>query len=436
MPRPMTVVAVLVCLFVAGTVTAQTEDYIRQCAAVANAAVASVQLECDAQPGETACYGSIPAGVTGTNAVEETFNRPGDTVSLADVATLTGGAANIEQGAFGIMRLTPRINYSDASLAMYIFGDVTLENTGDAALNVPTKLIPVTFADGANIRSVPDVNGEQTGVVFAGNLVRATGMIESGAWVRIVDEAGAVGWVNATLFDSDDLTGLTVVDPANDSAYGPMQAFEVATSDTPDDCLLIPPNGVLIQTPDVAETARMQINGVEARFPQAATLFVSTRGDDLLVDVLEGEVIVGAVIAAGERGVISDESITVDGYPLLVYNTLVNLPINRLPREIFLTLDFSTIVRDPQPEPLAGIELDDICTIAAGTLPANLREEPIPGARVRYVMPPGASANPVARAGGGDGALWFQLAYNVWVSSDAVFAAGSCGTLPFFGYVP
>ncbi|MEO1443788.1 MAG: hypothetical protein AAFV33_25530, partial [Chloroflexota bacterium] len=59
----------------------------------------------------------------------------------------------------------------------------------------------------------------------------------------------------------------------------------------------------------------------------------------------------------------------------------------------------------------------------------------IPGSRVRHVMPPRSSANPVARAGGADGALWWLLAFDVWVSSEAVVAAGACGDLPFFGYL-
>ncbi|MEO1664344.1 MAG: SH3 domain-containing protein [Chloroflexota bacterium] len=434
--RIFNIIALLLLLFIAGTVTAQTDDYIQQCAAVLNAALASVDVECDGQATMTACYGSIPAGVVGPEAADEVFARPGDTLPLTGIDTLTTGAPIIEQGALGIVQLTPRINYSEQALTLTLLGDVTVENAGDPAVDVPTQVIPVTFPDGANVRAAPDINAQQTGVIFAGNTVRATGVTRSGAWVRIIDDTGEIGWINATLFNPDDLTDLTIFNPDNNSSYGTMQAFNVATGDSlPDDCLLLPPSGVLLQTPDTAEVARIQINGVPAQLPPLTTLFLSSVSGALHVDVLEGEADFGTPVIAGERAIFTDDVTAVDAYPLEAYNTLANLPLDRLPRPIFLAMDFDIIISAPQDEPLAGVGADDLCTIAATSLPANLRAEPIPGSRVRHVMPPRSSANPVARAGGADGALWWLLAFDVWVSSEAVVAAGACGDLPFFGYL-
>jgi len=433
---PTCVLMLLMLCFTSIAAAQDENEQLQQCAAVLNAAVASTQLECGEQPDGTVCYGSISAGATGSSEIAETFSLPGNVAPLTNLDTLTTGAANIEEGAWGIARLTPRLNFTDETLPIYVYGDVTLQNNGNPAADVPSRVISVTFAEGANVRAEPDVFSEQIGLIYVGNQVRATGVIESGAWVRILDEDSNIAWVNATVFNSDDLTDLAVVEPNEDTSYGSMQAFDIETGrNNNDDCLLIPPNGVLIQTPEDSEPARLQINGIDAQLPPETTVFLSTSNGNLQVDVLEGEADFDVRITGGQRGTFTDEAITVDGFPLEDYDALARLPIDRLPRPIFVALDFSLIVNPPQPEPLAGTELDDTCAIAANA-PVNLREEPSPGGRVRYVMPINASANPTGRAQGTDGALWWRLAENVWVSSNAVFAAGACGRLPLFAPVP
>lgn len=433
------IIAGLVSILGTMTVLAQQPP---QCAAVLNAALSSLVTECAEQPLGSACYGNSPVSVVFAGDSDartdddeaEAFRNPGDTVALADVETLATGAADTAQGAWGLARLTPRLNYTEGAVTMLLLGDTTVTNTGDPAADVPAPLIPVTFPEGANIRAEPIAIAEQTGIVFVGDSVRATGILADGSWVRVIDEEGTIGWMTATAFTATDLTPLATVAASDGIAYGTMQAFTLQTGTDDDPCAVLPPSGVLLQTPTDAESARLLANDVPLLLSSGSTVFLSASADDVVdVAVLEGEAQVGDAFIVPVRNAITlpaDADTEVMPYD---YAALATLPVDRLPRPIFVPLDFDTLLRPPPPDgtsPLADVALESDCTIAARNAPANLREQPNPSGRVRHVMQIGQSALPDARAQGTDGVLWWRLAPDVWVSSNAVVAAGGCGRLP------
>ncbi len=428
----------IILAFTAVSVHAQTDDN-AQCAAVIRAALASTRAECSGQPDQTLCYGSFPAALSIQSDEDElSFDNPGDVVPLADVGTLSQEQVNIAEGAWSITRLTPRISYSDDTLLVLALGQVMVENQGDTDADVPAQRVRVTSNRGGIIRAAPDENAEQTGSIFAGEETLATGILADGTWVRVVTADGVFGWVFALSFTTSDLEGLAAVTP-DSPRYGPMQAFSVQASFArTDPCALVPPNGLLIQSAAGVAVARLSVNDQRVQISPETTLLLSAEGTNpLRVDVIDGTVTVDvdreSVAGAGQTLSVDGEgTVTVTGFTFDDYNAFTNLPLDALPRSPFVPVDFSVVV-EPAPEggnALEGIALDDTCTIAALGGAANLRESPAPGARVRYVMQLGEWAVPDGRAGGTDEILWWRLAEDIWVSSNAVAAAGSCGTLP------
>ena len=425
-------------------VAAQTGDD-AQCAAVIRAALASTRAECSNQPDQTLCYGNFPAALAMHSDDAETgFENPGDVVLLADVNRLAQQQANIAGGAWSITRMTPRISFTDDTLLVLALGQVMLENTGDAEANVPAQRVRVTSNQGGIVRAAPNANAEQVGSIFAGANALVNGTLADGSWVRVITEDGTFGWVFAPAFTASDLAGFAAV-TVDSPRYGPMQAFTLqANFAQTDPCALVPPNGLLIQSPPDAEAARLQVNERRVQISAGTTLMLSAEATNTLrADVIEGDVVVTVddeiTIEAGQRVVVDGEGTpTVSGFTYEDYNALTRLPLGTLPRSPFVPVDFSVIVEAP-PEggnALEGIALEADCTIAALGGAANLREAPSPGARVRYVMQLGEWAIPDGRAGGTDEVLWWRLAEDIWVSSNAVAAAGACGTLPIVPATP
>lgn len=421
-----TVIALVVLLGMGAAAVAQDAD---QCAAVLRAAWASMTTECDEQPFMTACYGSQPATVTGAGA-DVTFDAPGDTVPLAEIDRLSLGGADIPAGQWSLVQMTVRYTFTNEALPLYVMGDVTLENTGSPAADVPSARVRVISERGAVVRAAPGINAARTGVYYTGDRVLATGRNGDGSWIRVYnDDDGTFGWINALVFRQRDLTDLPIVSPEDDALFGSFQSFTLQT--TPPDrenCRSIPPSGVLLQTPAEGTVARLAVNGTLISIAPASTVFLSA-DEALSVDVLEGEAGADTVsIEAGENATVREgEETTPQAYD---YDRVALLPLDQLPRPIFAALDFSTLIRPATDDPLAGIAESDPCVIAAVGGAVNVREAPSPGARVRYVMQVGESATPDGRAGGTDNVLWWRLAEDVWVSSNAAGVAGACGTLP------
>ena len=171
-------------------------------------------------------------------------------------------------------------------------------------------------------------------------------------------------------------------------------------------------------------------------YPSSTAFLRATTGEDVIlqVDVLEGQVdmtdAVPLLVEAGQGVIVREGEVPIPRpYD---YKLLSRILVDRLPRPIFVALDFSTLIKPALDgvDPLEGLGMNDDCTIAALIEAANLREQPDPSARVRRVLQIGESAKPDARGAGSDNALWWRLAPDVWVSSNAVAALGDCGTLP------
>jgi len=410
----------------------------QDCAAFFDGALTSLRTSCFEQASPGACYGAGPLSLETTDEADDvTFEAAGDEIGLALIDTLTLAELDPGEQTGGLVRMQVRLNYTDDAITYLLFGDVVVENTGEVTESVPSVLAPVASSQGLNIRALPSADADLLTTAFTGDPVRLTGLTESSEWARVTLEDGGVGWAAASAFNDADLTDLATVEPRDERAYGPMQAFTLTTDNDDTGCAGLPPSGVLVQAPAGDEAAAIQVNDIPVRLFPESTVFLSTTEDDgvLRVDVLEGEADLTTTTAPliAEAG----NSVTFREGELPIprtydYDVMGLLPLEDLPRPSFAALDFAALIQRPREnvDPLEGITSEDTCTIAAVLQAANLRQSPDPDARVRHVMQVGESAVPDGRGPGVDGALWWRLTADVWVSSTAVAAVGNCGTLP------
>ena len=410
-----------------------------QCEAFLAETLASLDELCLDQ-GTGVCYGNGPLVLEPTADAEDVvFSRPGHEAPLEAIDTLVLSPFDGSVRGWGLLRFVVPLNASDERVTLLMMGDMALQNLGDPANTVPSVVAQVATNQGLNIRAEADVSAALITPAFTGDLLRLTGI--DGDWVRVQLSDGEIGWAAASGFVASDLETLETVSAADGQPYSPMQAFNFASAQWTWDaegCPVAPPNGILLQTPeDTTEFAAFLVNGTPLRFPVGVTAYLHTDEDgNLRVDALEGEVMLNVddeqvIIPAGKTVLVREGRVPqpADYDP----NQAGLLPLESLPRPTFAAVNFDLLVTTVDTEggnPLADLGADGPCTVGAVLEAANLREFPASDARVRHVLQVGQRVPVIARGEGRDGALWWQVTADVWVSSSAVSASGLCGTLP------
>lgn len=423
---------------IAQTATGDTSAEYAACASTVNTALASLAEACAAPDGYVVCLAAPPVEADVNDPPDDLrVEAAGDTAPIGIIEQITVAAPRADEQRWGVARLDLRLNAGDEVITALAFGEATLQNTGDLIHDVPFNRLRVITAQGVNLRTEPDPNGDLIAQAYTGDRVLGTGITDDGAWVRVQLADGSNVWAVSSAFAPDDLAPLANADPDVPLGFSPMQAFTLITPTLPDDgCPYWVPNGVLIQTPSGFRLAQMQINDLPLSIYPETTLFVRQPAEtQLAVTVIAGSV---DMTTAAPLLIEAGSTVTfIEGAaPIPIpydYSMVARLPLESLPQPLFAPVDFDQLMIPPLDDgadPLEGLGMTDDCTIAALLEPVNLRDLPSPVGRVRFVMPAGASALPDARAPGADGALWWRLAPRVWVSSQAVGALGDCGTLP------
>jgi hypothetical protein len=432
---------VVLVLMVAQIAQAQTE----RCSAVIRAALTLVRQECADQSFARLCYGNAPIHIALTDADDAyTFTKPGDQLALALVERLELSPLNAQFGEWGIVVAKPQINFTSDAYTLLAFGEVAVDNLGDATFDIVGVPLTVQSRQGLNLRLSPDASAQQITSLLTGQMVHVSGYTDDQQWLRIHLESGVLGWASASGFG--DLSAmwstLAVVDPAQVLDWGTFGAIELRTSTSDlNSCADLPPDGILIQTPSHAlMPVHLQVNGVILTFPVETTAFLQSPAEGtVMLSVVEGSVIVKgepSLTVEATRQVmvtVGEETSLPNAYD---YNSMARLPLEVLPRPLFAALDFSTLVRPANPSQrlFENYTTEQACLVGAVLDAANLRDTPSPLGRVRHTLQMGESAFPIARATGLDQAVWWKLAEDVWVSSGAVGVAGNCAVVPFVTY--
>lgn len=409
-----------------------------QCREWLSAAALNLATTCSlAEPGSL-CAASQPLTLMPDDV--ELPDEPGSALPLAGLESVSLGGVSVDEESFALATIRPENARIDGSLLLIAVGEVAIENQGSVDAAEAAVSARVTHASGANVRSDPSPNVDVIGTLRQGEIILATGISGDSRWIRIVPPFAPIGWVSADALDlgggTVPLAGSTNPQP---NLFAPFQAFNLAVeTDDPPGCGNLPPSGVVAQTTAESMPYPLRVNEVDVTIAPGSTVFLRAWLDARLsIDVLEGSVTLpglsGLNVSAGD-GVtlalpLADDAITPAGY---VYNTLARLPVEFLPRPIFVPLDFERLLTDPVEgnDPMSGIAPSAACTIGAIDGAVNLRERPDPSARIRHVMLQTQTARPDGRTEGTDGAIWWRLAENIWAASAAVQGAGDCASVP------
>lgn len=407
------------------------------CAAFVRAALAGAFLECaSVAPGQV-CYGGSPVRVQGEIAGR--FGRPGRIAEAGAVETLRAGAPSLSSSQWGIalIRTAGALPGSDALLVA--LGGVTLANDGGSEI-VRAAQVRVAFAGGANARAQPAEDAAVVAQLQSGATLPATGILPDGTWLRLHLPSDAAGWVRADLLRGhfDALPTINPGDPAPAALTAPFTALTLQADNSAPPCSAAPDAGVLVQTDN---PVGFTINGAAVQV--AGTAFITTQTNGaLLAAALEGYVIVSAgggteTATAGLQVRLRRGADAAPGAPRppepYPYARARALPLSLLPRPVaepaFNALGVITPAA-PGVNPLDGVNAASTCTVAAFNDEGRLRAGPGREFPILGGLRAGEAATPDARAAGSDGMLWWRLSEGIWVRSDVVLAAGSCGALP------
>lgn len=400
-----------------------------QCPVMEQAAVSEARAWCTDLSLGLACYGN--SNLTADILSDATFGVAGDRIALTDITQIT---SMIDTNRYGVA-LIHTSGYSPNSwiqqdVTLAILGDVTISNTGNENINLVTLDGEIVGDQGANIRSGPTTDYRVLTSLFAGDIVKITGRTQDDSFYRVQLPSGQTGWVasGAIADDVSDLPIVTVDDPAPEPIYAPYTSFSLTTATEDAGCIDAWESGVLLQSPE-NESVRIVVNDIEIVL--TGTIFLQADEITTYFYVLEGEIIYeDESIVEGYQLVISEDDRTIAPYDSMRF---APLPTQILPRYTYIGIELATIIT-PAPtvdrSPIADVLVDDPCVITTGEGGANLRSGPGSEFPIRGVFAFRETANPISRVIGSNGLLWYELAQNVWVTSQVVVTGGDCLSVP------
>lgn len=212
------------------------------------------------------------------------FAQPGDTLSLASVASL-------ELSSDAVVSLNLRANPTGENLINALAsGAIRID-----FLSAPTLRIPLTLNSGANLRSGAGTGFATVGGLQAGNTVDAIGQNAAGDWFFIDNGAGLKGWVFATLVTPSAATSSLPV--LADDASAALSGMNIPVLNvTPiGDISECGAGKLLLQTPSGSESeiiinnAFMQIgSSVVLEFLRAQSITVIDEANEILEQMIDG----------------------------------------------------------------------------------------------------------------------------------------------------
>lgn len=315
---------------------------------------------------------------------------------------------------------------AEKQVTVLAFGAATIEN-----LVPPTPRQVLTALGTVNIRVLPALQTDIVARRNIGQTLMANGITADGQWLRVaIPNTDDLGWVGVEVVSSSgDVRALEVVTP--ETVLN--RAFELLTIETDADfsaCDETLPAGVLIQTPNVEQLARLQLNGLD--FALAGTALVQGGVGQTRISILEGEaVIAGVYVPAGavfEAEVVEPLTSVPSGLPLnnlarrFTATALLTVEdITTLTAEYEARVEAVTAVIIPTPDRSCRRTARRLTDLWAG--PGNFYEviNQLPAERV--VEPMLAVADP-------DGEVWWQLRDSNWVPARLIAEAGDCAPVP------
>jgi len=395
------------------------------CPTFERAAVAESLAWCADLENGQACYGN--SGITADMLSDATFNLVGDRVALTEISQITGVTGDNRYG-ISLISTTGYApdNWIAQDVGLAILGNVVIANTGNDGINIETAIGEIVGSVGANIRSGPTTDYRIITSLFIGDLVKLTGRFRNDTYYRVQLPDGETGWIVSGAVDAD-VSNLAIVDLEDtppEHIYAPYTSFSLQTGIDDAACADSWESGVLLQSPEDSPV-RILVNDIPVTI--TGTVFLQAEPSRTLFHVVEGQLSYqDEVVEEGYTLAVFETDFSVSPYDI---TELAPLPTEILPRYTYIGIELSTIVT-PAPEidrsPIADVLVDDPCVITTGLDGANLRAGPGSEFIIRDVLAYRETVHPIGRATGSDGLVWYELAQNLWVSSQVVVTGGDC----------
>jgi len=419
---------VLLVPFAVTTVAFAQED---TCPTLERAAVAEARVWCsETQTGE-ACYGNSPV-----SADVDGFQAAGDRVSLDEVGNITT-SSDTENNLYGVSLLRTLAYAPDAwtqqSVTLVLLGDLALTNAADS---MPREVASISAAQGVNVRALPTEEGRIITPLFQGEVVMLTGQTADASWLRLLLPDGQTGWMVSSAIESvsADLPVVDADSSAPEAIYEPFADVELRTAMDDSRCAEAWESGLLLQSTG-DDFVSLRVNG-ETLLLKGTAFLQTNEEEKVIVSVLAGEVQVGEeVIREGYEFALT----LPDNAQPYDFAQLAYLPTEILPQYVYIGIDLTTIII-PAPQidrsPIADVLATDRCIITTGPGGANLRGGPGREFPIRGVMDFRETAYPIGRTMGSDGAIWWELAQDVWISAVTTVTGGDCVAVPQSQRIP
>lgn len=334
----------LILLFVSSQPGA-TQDNV--CSRIVERALQATDRLCDNTRLNQACYGHAHLEAQFNTDVESSaFDRAGEKIDIATLASLRLSALNTLNGDWGVALMEVQARLPQPApvkrVTFLMFGDVEVRNGVE-----DTTPTPLTAARSVFVRRQPDTAAPIFAVIAPDDSVNALGRTADSRWIYIVlESSGEKGWIAAnTITSRSAIARLRVLNPET-AHFGPMQAFYLRSGqgEVPE-CEEMPESGMLIQTPDGVAEVSLWIN--EVKVSLGSTAFIQARPDNQMsITMLEGHARVEAFgvevnATAGEQLTVPiDENLKAaapPSEPVAVDPFNQNLPVENLERSVVPT---------------------------------------------------------------------------------------------------
>lgn len=401
-----------------------------------------------ARAGST-CYGLAEGRVCfGNGSVsaidfygEERFIRVGDQTPVASIEKVR---TQIDTETIGVALMNIPSDWtglSGRSVTVALIGDVTLTNR---VLELPTVIVNTRGI--ANVRRVPEPDGEILLRVPVNDSLIANGRLATNDWLRVhIPNTNDFGWVASDFVTLSSLNELNIVE-IESPIQRPFEYFDVQ-SGIDSLCEGALPSGLLIQTANTSDAIRFVINDVAISI--AGTVFI--QADSLYrIHTLQGL----SVVEVDERLVVIPEgarlfyatdemrSMIVEPYEV---DSLAGLPLALLPKSLRLASPAT-------PESIAEAQTNYHRAAEAIAEPTPLSDESLcqrvvvrdamlyAGAGDFYEainpISAGTSINPIRQTTDPNGNVWWQLQNSNWILASLVQQTGDCDEVPPADIIP
>lgn len=292
---------------------AQTDNV---CRAIVTQGLAQSSVNCATNEPGTACYATeVIESELSTNVNSESFDEPGESVSLSDVISVQPSPVDLTDQSWGIALLNVQANLftgADDDVVILAFGGTEIENgtpsgSGFVPLEAPMNVTTTEASDVYEVTLGQPVDAKIIGQAQSGASFLADAVSEDAEWIRIRFN-NVAGWITANVI-TEDISELPIYGPNHMSE---MQSFYFHTGDGDNACLEAP-SSILVQGPRDT-VVDVILNGVTVRIEGSIVIRTlppgSPVGPQMQIIVLSGLATINPDT--------EDEIITPPGFSMIV----------------------------------------------------------------------------------------------------------------------